>query len=126
MTTSEERTALGLLAGLRSRGWVFSLQHFPDRPDDVDSVFGSYTYRDVYDTLRFWSATEAYAARVRLDVAGGVYPPRPEYLWNFSGTLCAAIDELTRLPHPDAHNAPKLVVPEPVSPSRPCAPRRVG
>lgn len=51
------------------------------------------------------------AARVRLDVAGGVYPPRPEYLWNFSGTLCAAIDELTRLPHPDAHNAPKLVLP---------------
>jgi hypothetical protein len=109
MTTPEERTALGLLAGLRSRGWVFSLQHSPDRPDDVDSVFGSYSYRDVHDTLRFWSATEAYAARVRLNVTG--YPPRPDYLWNFSGTLCATIDELTRLPHPDAPNAPKLTLP---------------
>lgn len=117
MTTPGERAALALLAELRAHGWVFSLRHDPARPSDVDNVFGSYSYGSVHDTLRLWSASEACAARVRLDVWGGVYPPRPEYLWSFTGTLCEAIDELTRLPHPDARNAPKLVLPVRLSPS---------
>ncbi|GAB2834533.1 hypothetical protein [Lentzea nigeriaca] len=89
-------------------GWIFLTVHVVG----VDCIYGTRERRTVTETITVRAVDDVTVARLRIeDCRGQRRSPVPGVLWEYTGTLGDAIDELYALPHPDDPRAPKLLRP---------------
>lgn len=102
--------AIAKLASMASdgTGWIF----LPVRLAGVQCLYGTRERRTVTETMTLRALHDVTVARLRNEDCGG--PRRSSVsavLWEYTGTLSDAIDELHALPDPDDPLAPKLLRP---------------
>ncbi|NKE61952.1 hypothetical protein FXN61_36410 [Lentzea sp. PSKA42] len=89
-------------------GWIF----LPVCLLGVHCICGTRERRIVTETITVRAMDDVTVARLRNeDYRGPRCSPVSGVLWEYTGTLSDAIDELHALPHPDDPMAPKLLRP---------------
>ena len=90
-------------------GWIF----LPVFVDGVHCLYGIREVRMVTETITLRAVDDVTVARLRTeDYCGSGSSSTPGgVLWEYTGTLSDAIDELQALPHPDDPRAPRLLRP---------------
>ncbi len=89
-------------------GWIF----LPVYLAGVHCICGTRERRIVTETITVRAMDDVTVARLRNeDYRGRQCSPVSGVLWEYTGTLSDAIDELHALPHPDDPMAPKLLRP---------------
>jgi hypothetical protein len=90
-------------------GWTF----LPVSVDGVHCIYGVREVRTVTETITLRAMDDVTAARLRTEDFQGRRSSslRGGVLWEYTGTLSDAIDELLALPHPDDPMAPRLLRP---------------
>ena len=89
-------------------GWTF----LPVRVAGVHCICGTRERRTVTETITVRAMDNVTVARLRNeDCRGPRRSPVSGVLWEYTGTLSDAIDELHALPDPDDPLAPKLLRP---------------
>jgi hypothetical protein len=86
---------------MRAAGWRFSLVSCAG----ITQVKGIYVWHTTSlpwgDLIQIRNINDAAAIRLT---------PLKEMVWKYEGDMAGAIDALLELPHPDQHNAPRLVI----------------